>query len=115
MPRVKRGTTHVAKRKRLLSQAKGFKWGRKKTIRLAKTAVVKAGAHAFKDRRLKKRTNRSLWQIKINAAVRNYDLSYSKFINLLKINKIELDRKVLSELAVKQPKVFEKIVAEVKK
>ncbi len=115
MPRVKRGTSHVARRKSLLKDAKGFKWGRKKTIRLAKTAVTKAGAHAFVDRRKKKRVNRSLWQIKINAACRKHDLTYSKFINLLKVNKIELDRKVLSELAVKLPKSFEAIIKEVKK
>lgn len=115
MPRVKRGTTHLAKRKKLLKKAKGFKAGRKKTIKLAKTAVIKAGAHAFRDRRLKKRTNRALWQIKINAGVRQYGLSYSKFIHLLKINKIELDRKVLSDLAANHPKVFEAIVKEVKK
>jgi len=115
MPRVKRGKTHVAKRKRLFKQAKGYKWGRKNTIRLAKTAITKAGVHAFTDRRKKKRVNRALWQVKINAACRQHGLTYSKFINLLKKNKIELDRKVLAELAEKQPKVFEKIVAEVKK
>ena len=65
MPRVKRGTTHVKKRRKLLKQVKGYKWGRKNLIRLAKTAATKAGAHAFVDRRKKKRTNRSLWQIKI--------------------------------------------------
>src|SRR3989338_7702463 len=115
MPRVKRGKTHIARRKRLLEKTKGFKWGRKKTIKLAKTAVFKAGVHAYRDRRKKKRTNRALWQIKINAASREHGLNYSKFIGLLKKNKIELDRKVLAEIAEKHPKVFEKIVAEVKK
>ncbi len=114
MPRVKRGKTHLRKRKRLYQQAKGYKWGRKKTIRLAKTAVIKAGVYAYRDRRNKKRFNRGLWQITINAAVRPQGLSYSKFINLLKKNKIELDRKVLAELAIKQPKVFEAIVKEIK-
>ena len=114
MPRVKRGKTHVAKRKRLFKQAKGYKWGRKNVIRLAKTAVIKAGVHAYYGRKGKKRVNRALWQIKINAAVRPYGLSYSKFINLLKKNKIELDRKVLSQLAVSYPKIFEAIVKEVK-
>ena len=70
MPRVKRGTSHVKKRKKLLSQAKGFKWGRKKLIKTAKTAVTKAGAHAYKSRKVKKRINRRLWQIQINAACR---------------------------------------------
>lgn len=115
MPRVKRGKTHVAKRKRLFSKTKGFKWGRKKSVKLARTAVLKAGAHAYRDRRKKKQVNRGLWQVKINAAVRQHDLSYSRFIDLLKKNKIELDRKVLAEIADKHPKVFEAIVKEVKK
>lgn len=115
MPRVKRGKTHVAKRKRLFAQAKGFRWGRKNTIRLAKIAVIKAGVHAYRGRKVKKRVNRALWQIQINAACRQNDLTYSKFINLLKKNKIDLDRKVLAEIAGKQPAVFAKIVSEVKK
>ena len=94
MPRVKRGTTHVKKRRKLLKAVKGYKWGRKKLIKLAKTARTKAGAHAYTDRRKKKRTMRSLWQIKINAFVREYGLSYSRFINLLKVNNVEIDRKV---------------------
>lgn len=114
MPRVKRGTTHTKKRKKLRKEAKGYKWGRKNTIRLAKTAVTKAGAHAFMDRRKKKRVMRRLWQTRLNAAVRQYDLSYSKFIDLLKKNNIELDRKVLSEIAVKQPEIFKKIVDQLK-
>ena len=114
MPRVKRGTTNVRKRRKLLKQAKGFKWGRKKSIRLAKTAVTKAGANAYRDRKIKKRDNRRLWQVRLNAAVREYGLSYSKFIDLLKKNKIELNRKVLSEMAVNQPDVFKKIVDQLK-
>ena len=114
MSRVKRGTTHVKKRRKLLKEAKGYKWGRKKLIRLAKTAVTKAGAHAFADRRKKKRTNRGLWQIKISAFVRELGISYSKFINKLKVNKIELDRKVLADLAENNKKVLKKIVEEVK-
>ena len=98
-----------------MAKTKGYRWGRKNTIRLAKTAVLKAGVHAYRDRKNKKRTNRALWQIQINAACRQHDLSYSKFINLLKVNKIELDRKVLAEMAGKQPAIFAKIVAEVKK
>jgi len=115
MPRVKRGKTHVARRKRLLEKAKGYRWGRKSSIRLARTAILKAGAHAFHDRRKKKSVNRALWQIKINAAVREHGLSYSKFINLLKQNKIELDRKVLSQLAENHPKVFAAIIESIKK
>lgn len=115
MPRVKRGTTHLKKRKRILKQTKGYKWGRKKLIKQAITATHKAGVHAYVDRKKKKRTNRQLWQVRLNAAVREYGLTYSKFINLLKKNKIELNRKVLSELAQKYPAVFAKIIEQIKK
>ncbi len=114
MSRVKRGTTHVKKRRKLLAKTKGYRWGRKKLIKQAKEAVVKAGAHAYVDRKKKKRTKRALWQIKIGAFVREQGLSYSKFINLLKVNKIELDRKVLADLAVNNKKVFIKIIEELK-
>jgi len=114
MPRVKRGKTHLKKRKKLLKQVKGYKHGRKKSIRLAKVAVLKAGSYAYRDRRNKKRSARRLWQIKLNAAVRAYGLSYSQFIYKLKQKKIELDRKVLADLAENNPKIFEKIVKEVK-
>lgn len=115
MPRVKRGTTHVKKRRKLLKEVKGYKWGRKNLIRLASTASTKAGAHAFVDRRKKKRTNRGLWQIKIGAFVREQGISYSNFINKLKNAKIELDRKILADLAENNKKVLTKIVDEVKK
>ena len=111
--RVKRGKTHTKKRKKLLKKTKGYNWGRKNVYRLAKTAVTKAGASAYRDRKKKKSNKRALWQIKINAAVRPFGLSYSKFINLLKKNKIELDRKVLADLAENEPKVFEAIVKQV--
>lgn len=114
MPRVKRGVMHSKSRKNLLKTTKGFQRGRKKLIKLAKTAAIKAGAHAYKDRKIKKRTTRALWQIRLNAAVKPFELSYSKFINGLKIAKIELDRKVLSELANKDPQTFAKIVEKVK-
>ncbi len=114
MPRVKRGVIHLKKRKRILKQAKGYKWGRKKLIKQATEAIHKAGAHAYRDRKTKKRTARRLWQIRLNAAVRNYDLSYSQFIQLLKKNKIEIDRKVLSEIAQKYPTVFEQIIKQLK-
>ncbi|MBU1160576.1 MAG: 50S ribosomal protein L20 [Patescibacteria group bacterium] len=110
MSRVKRGTTHVKKRKKLLKKVKGFKWGRKNLIRLAKTAAIKAGAHSYVDRKKKKRTMRGLWQIKINAFVREHGLSYSKFISKLKDNKIELDRKILADLAVNNKKILEAII-----
>ena len=114
MPRVKRGTTHVKKRRQLLKQVKGYRWGRKNLIKLAKTAQTKAGAHAYKDRRLKRRTNRGLWQIKIGAFVRQYDLSYSRFMAGLKKYKIELDRKILADLAVNHKKILAKIVKQAK-
>ena len=115
MPRVKRGKTHVAKRKRLFKKTKGYRWGRKNTIKAAKTAINKAGVHAYTGRKVKKRVNRALWQIKINAACRANDLTYSKFINLLKKNKIDIDRKALADMAVKSPKAFVTLVNEVKK
>lgn len=114
MPRVKRGVMHVKGRKNLLKKVKGYKWGRKNLIRLASTAQTKAGAHAFVDRRKKKRNNRGLWQIKINAFVREHDISYSRFIDALKKNNIELDRKVLADLAVNNKKVLANIIEEIK-
>ena len=114
MPRVKRATTHLKKRRNLLKKAKGFKWGRKNLMRAASTAVVKAGVHAYVDRKKKKRTSRALWQIKISAFTKEQGLSYSKFIHLLKINKIEIDRKVLADLAVNNKKVLAKILEQVR-
>ncbi len=114
MSRVKRGTTHVKKRKKLLKQTKGYKWGRKKLIRLAKTAVTKAGVHAYVDRKKKKRVTRALWHIKIGAFVREHGFSYSKFINALKINKIEIDRKILADLAENNKKILVKIIEGIK-
>ncbi|MCX6795935.1 MAG: 50S ribosomal protein L20 [Candidatus Falkowbacteria bacterium] len=115
MPRVKRGRFHIKKRKRLLAKTKGYKWGRKKLIKQAKEAVVKAGAHAYIDRRKKKRTNRGLQQIKISAFVKEQGLSYSKFMGLLKKKSIILDRKILADLAENNKEVLTKIVAEVQK
>jgi large subunit ribosomal protein L20 len=115
MPRVKRGTTHTKKRKKLLKDVKGYKWGRKNLVKLAKTAKTKAGAHAFVDRRKKKRTMRSLWQIKISAFVKEQGLSYSKFIALLKENNIEVDRKILADLAENNKEAMLAIVEKVKK
>ncbi len=114
MPRVKRGVIHSKTRKNILKQAKGYKWGRKNLIKLAKTATTKAGAYALRDRRAKKRVNRRLWQTKLNAAVRQHGLSYSQFIDKLKKNQVELDRKVLSQLAEKEPQVFAQIVEKLK-
>ncbi|MBL7058555.1 50S ribosomal protein L20 [Patescibacteria group bacterium] len=114
MPRVKRGTSHVKKRKNLLARVKGFKWGRKKLIKLAKTASIKAGVHAFVDRRKKKRVMRGLSNIKINAFARENGLSYSNLIDRLKKNKIELDRKILADLAENNKKILSLIIDKVK-
>jgi large subunit ribosomal protein L20 len=114
MPRVKRGVQHLKKRRKLMKRVKGFEAGRKNLLKLAKTADTKAGAHAYRDRRRKKREFRRLWQIRINAAVREFGTSYSKFMGGLKKQKVELDRKVLSEIAIQQPKIFKKIVDLVK-
>lgn len=115
MPRVKRSVSHTKKRKKLLSKTKGYKWGRKNLLKQAKEATVKAGAHAFVDRRKRKRVNRALWQIKIGAFVRDKGISYSKFINFLKTNQVELDRKVLAGLAENNKKVMTGIVDQVSK
>jgi len=115
MSRVKRGITHVKKRRSLKKLTKGYKSGRKNLMRQMKTATKKAGVYAYRDRKVKKRTMRQLWQIRLGAAVREYDLSYSKFIDLLKKNNIELDRKILSDLAQNEPKTFKKIIDQIKK
>lgn len=114
MPRVKGGTTRIKKRKKVLKMTKGYKWGRKKLTKLAKTAINKAGQHAYADRKKKKRDFRALWQIRINNAVRELGMNYSTFMAGLKKEKIEIDRKVLSELAVNNPDIFKKIVEEIK-
>lgn len=114
MTRVKRGKTKLQKRKRLLKHTKGFRYGRKSKARAAREALMHAWTYQFRDRKARKREFRSLWQIRINAGVRAHDLSYSRFINLLKRNSIELDRKVLAELALKNPNVFEEVVNAVK-
>ena len=112
MSRVKRGTQHTKHRRNILKKTKGFKWGRKKLIKQAKTAVTKAGAHAYRDRRVKKRTARALWQIKINAAARENGTTYSKLIAALTKGKVALDRKILAAIAERHPAVFAKIVKE---
>ena len=114
MPRVKRAVIHLKKRRTIRKATKGYMWGRKKTIRLGRTAMFKAGAYAFAHRRDKKGDFRKLWNTRINAAVREQGLSYSKFINLLAKKKISLDRKVLADIALNYPQVFVKIVQAVK-
>jgi large subunit ribosomal protein L20 len=111
MPRVKRGTHRIKRRKNILARTKGMMWGRKSKITLAKTAAIKAGDQAYKGRKLKKRDNRALMQIRINAAARENGTTYSKLINTLKKKNIALDRKVLSQIASDYPAVFAKLAA----
>lgn len=108
--RIKRGTHRIKRRKNILARTKGMMWGRKSKVTVAKIAAIKAGAFAYRDRKLKKRNNRGLQQIRINAAARELGMSYSRFMDSLKKRKIELDRKVLAELSRDFPKVFEQIV-----
>jgi large subunit ribosomal protein L20 len=114
MVRVKKGKTRHKKRERLFKKVKGFKWKRKSKYRLAKDALHHAIEHAFVGRKEKKRKMRALWQTQIGAALKPFGISYSKFISKLKEKKIELDRKILAELAKNHPQVFEKIVEKVK-
>lgn len=114
MPRVKRGVMHAKRRRNLLKQATGFKWGRKKLIKQAKTAVLKAGVHAYTGRKDKKGDFRQLWQVRLNAAVRPFGLSYSHLIDALKKKNIELNRKMLSTLAAEHPETFKEVMKVVK-
>ena len=114
MPRVKRGVTAHARHKKILVQAKGYRGRRKNVYRIAKQAVMKAGQYAYRDRRAKKREFRRLWIARINAGSRALGLTYSKFVAGLKKAKIDLDRKVLADLAVNDPAAFGSIVEKVK-
>lgn len=114
MARVKRGTTSLKRRKNVLQMTKGYRFGRSTKERQAREAIAHAGAHAFRDRRDKKNNFRRLWTIKINAALAEYEISYSKFIKMLADKNIALDRKILAELAENHPVVFKKIVEAVK-
>jgi large subunit ribosomal protein L20 len=114
MPRVKRGVTSRARHKKVLAQAKGYTQRRSSVFRVAKQAVMKAGQYAYRDRRTHKRVFRSLWIARINAAVREHDLSYSAFMNGLRRAAIDLDRKVLADMAVLDKPAFAAIVDRVK-
>ena len=114
MPRVKRGVTARARHKKVLDLAKGYRGRRSTVYRIAKEAVMRAGQYAYRDRRNRKRVFRALWITRINAAVREHGLSYSVFINGLMKAEIELDRKVLAELAVNDKAAFSAIVEQVK-
>lgn len=114
MPRVKRGVTAHARHKKVLDQAKGYSGRRKNVYRVAKQAVIKAGQYAYRDRKQKKREFRALWIVRINAAARNHGLSYSRFINGLALASIDLDRKVLADLAVHDDAAFAKLAEQAK-
>jgi large subunit ribosomal protein L20 len=114
MPRVKRGVTSRARHKKVLKEAKGFRGRRGNVYRIAKQAVMKAGQYAYRDRRQRKREIRSLWIARINAAVRELGLTYSTFMAGLKRANIEIDRKVLADLAVLDNAAFAKIASQVK-
>ncbi|MFA4914422.1 MAG: 50S ribosomal protein L20 [Alcaligenaceae bacterium] len=110
MPRVKRGVTARARHKKVIAAAKGYRGRRGNVFRIAKQAVMRAGQYAYRDRRNKKRTFRALWITRINAAVREHNMTYSVFIAGLKKAAIELDRKVLADLAVRDKAGFAAIV-----
>lgn len=114
MPRVKRGVTARARHKKILVQAKGYRGRRKNVYRIAKQAVMKAGQYAYRDRRQRKRQFRSLWIVRINAAARELGLTYSVLMNGLKKASIEVDRKVLADLAVFDKPAFAQIANQAK-
>ena len=114
MPRVKRGVTAHARHKKILKAAKGYYGRRKNVFRVAKQAVIKAGQYAYRDRRQRKRQFRQLWIARINAAAREFDLSYSRMIDGLNKAGIEIDRKMLAELAVYNKDAFASLVEKAK-
>ncbi len=115
MARVKRGVIKTKKRRKLLKLAKGYKWGRKNTKRRAKEAVLHSFQHSYQGRKQKKRDFRRLWNVRLNAILRTLGSKYSEFIHLLKNNQVELNRKVLSELAKDYPQTFSQLLTELKR
>jgi len=114
MPRVKKAVSSRRRRKKILKMAKGYRGGRGKLLRSAKETVNRALQYAYRDRKVRKRSFRSLWIIRINAAARQHGLSYSRFVNGLKKADIDLDRKVLADMAMNDPQAFEKLALLVK-
>lgn len=114
MPRVKRGVTAHARHKKIIEQAKGYRGRRKNVLRVAKQAVTKAGQYAYRDRRQRKRQFRVLWITRINAAAREHGLSYSQFINGLHKAAINIDRKILAELAISDKHAFAELAKQAK-
>ena len=112
--RVKTSVARKRRKNRLLKQTKGF-WGQRKNVyRRAKETILRGMAYSYRDRRGKKRTQRALWIVRINAAIREEGLTYSKFIHSLKLKNIDLDRKILSELAMEHPEKFKELVSSIK-
>lgn len=114
MPRVKTGVVAKARHKKILEKAKGYRGARSRVLRVAKQAVTKAGQYAYRDRRQRKRQFRALWIVRINAAARENGLSYSNMINGLKKSNIEIDRKVLADLAVHDKAAFSQLAEQAK-
>ncbi len=114
MSRVKRGVTARARHKKTLAKAKGYYGARSRVYRVAKQAVTKAAQYAYRDRRCKKRDFRSLWIVRINAAAREHGLSYSVFMNAMKKLDIQIDRKVLSDIAIHDPAAFASLAQQAK-
>jgi large subunit ribosomal protein L20 len=114
MARVKRGVTSRARHKKILKKAKGFSQARRRLIKTAKQAVIKAGQYAYRDRRVRKRDFRALWIARINAGARLHGLSYSRFMNGLKLAGVEVDRKILADLAVADAAAFAALAAKAK-
>lgn len=112
--RVKTGTVRHARHKKVLSQAKGFWMTRHKRFKVAHQAVMHAGNYAYEGRRIRRRDMRKLWIIRLNAALKPFEVRYSTFINLMKTKKVELNRKMLSEIAINDPATFKSIVAFIK-
>jgi large subunit ribosomal protein L20 len=114
MVRVKRGVAAHKRRKNIISQAKGFRWSRKSKFIAAKQALMKAWSYAYRDRKVNKRARRSLWQIRIASVCKQNEISYSKFIAGLKKKSIEIDRKILADLAANNPEIFKSILEKAK-
>lgn len=114
MPRAKNTVASRRRRKKILRAAKGYRGGKSRLLKTAKESVERSLRYAYRDRRVRKREFRKLWIVRINAAIRPYGLNYSKFIHLLSKNKIQINRKILADLAVVDPVAFSKIVESVK-
>lgn len=115
MTRIKRGVAHVKRRKNILKQAKGFDNRRSTNLRQAREALLKAGTYAYRDRRNKKRDQRAIWLVRLGAALRENGTTWSKFAAVLKKQGIAVNRKMLSEMAIKAPTAFDKMVIEISK